>query len=203
MTQFTFGIVIWWIFFILVAKNYGYTEQAASQTMRNLFGLSGVFSWAFGSSTNTIISNLIGQKKYDYIIPTIHKLLKISCTGMLMFIILVNLFPYQLFRLYDQHEPDFITVGTSLLRIVSAALIVLTSGVIWMNAAVASGQSKSVLGIEVAALVSYSLYAFYAIEILDSSISTAWMCEWFYWCTIMILSYLLFNRWIRKEGYYN
>jgi multidrug resistance protein, MATE family len=201
MTQYTFGILIWWFFFIIVAKNYNYTEQAASQTMRNLFGLSGVFSWAFGSSTNTIISNLIGQKKHDEIIPTIHKLLKISCTGMLIFIVLVNLFPSQLFLLYDQHEPSFIEIGTSLLRIVSAALLVLTTGVIWMNAAVASGQAKMVLFIEIAALISYSIYAYYAIEIRHWSISIAWMCEWFYWTTIMVLSYFLFKNWMRKEGH--
>jgi multidrug resistance protein, MATE family len=200
MTQYAFSIIVWWFFFILVSKNYSYTEQAASQTMRNIFGISGVFSWAFGASTNTIISNLIGQNNIKEIMPTIRKLLIISCTGMVLFIILINLFTSQLFSLYGQYEEGFINIGTSLLRIVSMALVALTAGVVWMNAAVASGQSRMVLIIDIIALTFYSVYVYYAIEINHWSISRAWICEWLYWSVILILSFILVNRWIKQNN---
>jgi MATE family multidrug resistance protein len=63
-----------------VSKNYTFEEQAVSQSMRNLFGLGGVFSWAFGSSANTIISNLIGQGRQNEIFKIINKLSIISTT---------------------------------------------------------------------------------------------------------------------------
>jgi MATE family multidrug resistance protein len=74
----------------LVSRNYTYEEQAVSQTMRNLFGLGGVFSWAFGSSANTIISNLIGQGRQEEIFAIIKKMVIISVSGMSIFVVIAQ-----------------------------------------------------------------------------------------------------------------
>ena len=71
-------------------RNYTYDEQAVSQSMRNLFGLGGVFSWAFGSSANTILSNLIGQGRQDEIFKIIGKMCYISVSGMTVFVLILN-----------------------------------------------------------------------------------------------------------------
>ncbi|MBK9044380.1 MAG: hypothetical protein IPN97_14605 [Saprospiraceae bacterium] len=42
MGQYAISTFAWWIFFILVNRNYNETEQGVSQVMRNLFGLSGI-----------------------------------------------------------------------------------------------------------------------------------------------------------------
>jgi multidrug resistance protein, MATE family len=199
IAQCTLSVIIWWIFYILVARNFGYMEQAASQTMRNLFGLSGVFSWAFGSTTNSIISKLIGQGDYGNILKTIKRILWISCSGMLIFVLLVNISPSFLFRIYGQNDPAFIEIGSTLLRIVSTALIVLTAGIIWLNAAIASGESKKIFLIEVVAISTYLSYVYSMIEIFHQSIAVAWMSEWIYWTVIFILSYLFFKNWFEKE----
>ncbi|MBK8113005.1 MAG: hypothetical protein IPK46_23245 [Saprospiraceae bacterium] len=199
MAQYAISIVAWWLFYILINRNYSYQEQAASQTMRNLFGISGVFSWSFGATTNTVLSNVLGQGRKSDFMPVLIRILKISITGMLCFVILVNLVPHWVFALYGQ-EGEFANVGTSLLRVVTSAMVMLTIGVIWLNAVVATGNNKFVFLTELASIIAYLIYVFYVIEIAHFSIEIAWMSEWLYWSVMFLLSFLYIRNWIKKPA---
>ena len=196
MSQLAISTASWWVFFILVSKNYTYEEQAVSQSMRNLFGLGGVFSWAFGSSANTIISNLIGQGRQNEIFKIIKKLSIISTSGMAIFVLILNIFPALFLDLFGQ-EKGFISAGLGPLRVVSAAMLILCIGVIWLNAVVATGKTKIVFWIEFWGIVVYLIYVWIVIESLKLSLSVAWMSEWVYWILLFSLSfvYLRFGKW--------
>jgi MATE family multidrug resistance protein len=140
MSQYAISTGSWWVFFILISRNYTYSEQAVTQAMRNLFGLSGVFSWAFGSSANTIISNLIGQGRAEEIFDIIRKMSIISFTGMFVFVSILNIYPSLFLDLYGQGD-DFVSSGIGPLRVVSLAMLILCIGVIWLNAVVRAYSS--------------------------------------------------------------
>ena len=203
MSQYAVSTGAWWVFFILVNRNYTYAEQAVSQAMRNLFGLSGVFSWAFGSSANTIISNLIGQGRGEEIFMIIRKMSKISFLGMLCFVIILNIFPYLFLGLFGQGE-GFIASGLGPLRIVSLAMLMLCIGVIWLNAVVATGKTKVVFWIEFTGIMAYTIYIWIVIEMLHLSLEAAWMSEWVYWVMLYVLSflYLKYGKWQEGLAYY-
>lgn len=196
MSQLAISTGAWWIFFILVSRNYTYEEQAVSQTMRNLFGLGGVFSWAFGSSANTIISNLIGQGRQEEIFAIIKKMVIISVSGMSVLVIILNLFPNLFLGLFGQ-SGDFVNIGLGTLRIVSAAMIILCVGVIWLNAVVATGKTNIVFWIEFLGIISYLIYVWMVIEVMKLSLEVAWMSEWIYWIVLFLPSflYLKYGNW--------
>jgi putative MATE family efflux protein len=202
MAQYAVSTLAWWIFFLLVSRNYDYNEQAVSQVMRNLFGLGGVFSWAFGSATNTIISNLIGQGKISQIFPVLSRIMKISIGGMLFITILLNLFPGLFLGIFGQ-GPEFLILGTGPLRIVSVAMLILCLGIIWLNTVVATGKTNVVFYIEVAGITSYLIYVWIVIEVLRLSLNVAWMSEWVYWSVMFGLSfwYLRKGDWRMIERY--
>lgn len=202
MSQYAISTLAWWIFFILVSRNYNYNEQAVSQVMRNLFGLTGVFSWAFGSSTNTIISNLIGQGKESRIFPVLTKLIKISVGGMLIVAVLLNLFPWLFLGVFGQ-DASFMEIGVGPLRIVSVAMLILCVGVIWLNAVVATGKTNVVLYIEIVGIITYLTYIWLAIEVFKLSLNIAWMSEWAYWSVMFTLSFLYLRKgnWKMIERY--
>ncbi len=199
MSQLAISTASWWVFFILVSKNYVYEEQAVSQAMRNLFGLGGVFSWAFGSSANTVLSNLIGQGRQEEIFKIIRKMCIISTVGMAIFVLIINLFPSLFFGIFGQ-KGDFVRLGLGPLRIVSAAMLILCVGVIWLNAVVATGKTQIVFWIEFWGITAYLVYVWVVIEIFKLSLSVAWMSEWLYWILLFTLSYiyLKFGNW--REG---
>jgi len=196
MSQLAISTGAWWVFFILISRNYTYEEQAVSQTMRNLFGLGGVFSWAFGSSANTIISNIIGQGRQEEMFGIIKKMVYISVSGMTILVIILNLFPQLFLGLFGQ-PGDFISSGLGPLRVVSAAMIILCVGVIWLNAVVATGKTSIVFWIEFFGIFSYLVYVWIVIEVMKMSLETAWMSEWIYWIALFLPSYLYlkFGNW--------
>lgn len=202
MGQYAISTMAWWIFFILVNRNYNIPEQAASQAMRNIFGLSGVFTWAFGSATNTIISNLIGQGKVSEMFKIINRIIFISLSGIIIFIFLLNIFSSGFLSLFGQNA-DFIVYSVGPLRVISIAMIILGVGVIWLNAVVATGKTVIVFWIEFLGIVSYLTYVFFVIEHLKLSHSVAWMSEWIYWGVMMIASvlYLKYGNWRKNLTY--
>jgi putative MATE family efflux protein len=196
MSQFAISILAWWFFFILVGRNYDYESQAITQAMRNVFGLTGVFSWAFGSATNTIISNVIGQGREDDVVKLIKKINAIAVSGMLILAIALNIWPETFLSLYGQ-PISFIEKAYGPLRIVTSAMILLVFGVVWINAVVGTAKNKVVLLIETMSISAYSIYIYIVIEVMKLNITVAWMSEWVYWLVMLVSSYwyIVSDRW--------
>ena len=203
MCQLALSCGSWWIFYLLISRNYDYQEQAVSQAMRNLFGLTGIFSWAFGSSANTIISNLIGQGRADEIFYVIRKMCFLCFGGMLILFFALNLFPTAFLHLFGQ-DLAFESIGIGPVRVVSVALLILCIGVIWLNAVIATGNTKTVFWLEFTGIILYLSYIYVVIEVLHLPISVAWMSEWLYWTVMYILSflYLKYGKWREGLTYY-
>jgi len=199
MSQYAISTASWWVFFILISRNYTYSEQAVTQAMRNLFGLSGVFSWAFGSSANTIISNLIGQGRAEEIFDIIRRMSIISFTGMFVFVSILNIYPSLFLDLFGQGD-DFVSSGIGPLRVVSLAMLILCIGVIWLNAVVATGKTKIVFYIELVGIISYLVYVWLVTEKFGLGLEVAWMSEWVYWGIMFLLSYIYLKRGKWQEG---
>ena len=77
--QHAISIMSWEFFFILIERNQSSDmPQAISNVMRNVFGMFGCMSWAFASTSNSMVSNIIGQGKKDQVIFVIKKIVKLS-----------------------------------------------------------------------------------------------------------------------------
>jgi len=196
MGQYAISTSAWWMFYVLISRNYNYDEQAISQTMRNLFGLSSVFTWAFGSSTNTILSNLIGQGRQNELFGMLKRLTLISTIGIIIFLTILNAYPRLFFDIFGQGD-GFIAASKGPLFVVSVAILILGMGVISLNAVVATGNTKVVFWIEFAGISCYLIYVYTVAEILKLSLEVAWMSEWVYWGVILVLGfwYLRYGNW--------
>ena len=202
MGQYAISTWSWWIFFILVNRNYTETEQGVSQVMRNLFGLSGVFTWAFGSATNTIISNIIGQGKLHLIKKTLLKISLVSGTGIFFFVVIINIWPSLFLDLYGL-GPEFVREAIGPLRVVTVAMLILGMGVIMLNAVIATGKTVVVFWIEFAGIITYLAYIYTVMEVVHAEHVFAWMSEWVYWLLLFTLSFLYLwkGNWRRDLSY--
>jgi len=193
--QHTISIMSWEYFYILI-EHHGTRDLAISNTMRNLFGFFGCFTWAFAATTNTMVSNVIGQGKREEVIPLIYRILKWSIGFAVMVFILLNLSPRTFLSIYGQGE-DFITAAIPVMRIVSIAMILMSISVVWVNAVTGTGNSKMNLYTELATIGFYLVYVYIVLERLNMSISWGWLSEWVYWSVMLIPSfwYINSNRW--------
>ena len=196
--QFALSIITWEYFYILI-EHHGARDLAVSNTMRNVFGIAGIFSWSFAATSNTMVSNVIGQGKENEVMPLILKISKVSAFFSFILISLLNIFPEALLSLFGQGE-DFIDYATPVLRVVSTALFMQSFSVVWLNAVTGTGKTAVNLLIEIVTLVLYTAYVYLVLEVWSLSLTWGWVSEWVYWISMfsMAFIYMKSGKWRTK-----
>lgn len=185
--QFTISIAAWNFFYVLV-EHHGRQALAISNTMRNIFGLFGVFVWAFGSTTNAMVSNIIGQGMEQRVHELIGRILNWSVGLAVLVAIFLNLFPQAFLSIYGQ-DAAFMDAAIPVLRVVSVALVMMSFSVIWLNSVTGTGNTRINLWIEAITIFFYSIYVYLVLERWQGSLVFGWMSEWLYWGCMFSMSY--------------
>lgn len=197
--QYAISIVTWEYFYILI-EHHGARALAVSNTMRNIFGITGIFAWAFAATTNTMVSNLIGQGRSDEVLLLIRRIMIISLSICLPLILLLNLYPELFLGFYGLGQ-DFIDYAIPVMRVVSVSLALMSFSVIWLNAVTGTGNTKINLAIEIFAITVYIIYAWTVLEYMRLSLAWGWGSEVVYWICMFIPAffYMQSGRWRGKK----
>lgn len=197
--QYVVSVTTWLVFFLLL-ENRGQTAKAVSNTMRNVFGIAGIFIWAFASACNNMVSNLIGQQKEELVPKAIRMIMMWSMIFTLVIVILLNIFPQTFFSLFGQGA-TFIEEGTSVIRMVSLGMILMSMANVWLNAVTGTGFTKVNLRIEIIAIALYMLYTWYFMKVNYISLAMAWSNEFIYWLSVFIMSFAFIRggKWKKKR----
>jgi multidrug resistance protein, MATE family len=198
IVQYAISIMSWEYFYILI-EHHGARALAISNTMRNIFGLFGIFSWAFASTANTLVSNIIGQGRQHEIVPLIHRISKVSFSISLFIFILLNSRPEWFLLFYGQGD-EFIQEAVPVVRVVSVALLMMSFSTVWLNAVTGTGNTVVNLMIELVTIVIYSVYVYLVLEVWDMPITWGWGSEWVYWISMFTMAFLYIRsgKWKNK-----
>ncbi|HVS98496.1 MAG TPA: MATE family efflux transporter [Puia sp.] len=188
-----------WVFFYVLVEHHGRQALAISNTMRNIFGLFGVFTWAFASTTNAMVSNIIGQGMEHRVIGLIGKIVRLSLSFALIVAIVLNCFPEIFLSVYGQ-DPAFTRAAIPVIRIVSSALVLMSFSTIWLNAVTGTGNTRINLLIELVTIVFYCIYVYLTLEQWHLSLVVGWVSEWLYWLSLFSFSfvYMRSGKWKGK-----
>lgn len=197
--QWALSIVAWLIFYILI-EHYGERELAISNTMRNFFGFFGIFIWAFASTTNTMVSNIIGQGKKHKVIYLVKKIMWISLSLTALLCIIINIFPEVLLMVYSS-DREFIDAAIPVVRIISVGIIGMCVATVWLNAVTGTGNTKVNLLVEVVAILVYFVYIYFIMAYWKLPFVWVWSAELLYWSILFVLSFLYMRsgHWKLKE----
>ncbi|HSN60275.1 MAG TPA: MATE family efflux transporter, partial [Ferruginibacter sp.] len=198
VTQYVLSVTTWLVFFLLI-EGRGTEAKAISNVMRNVFGLAGVFVWAFASTTSSMVSNLMGQQREDKVIALVKRIMYWSMGFCVLMCVLMNVFPVLFFRLFGQDEA-FVAAGVPVIRMVSMGLLLMSMANIWLNAVTGTGKTKVNLRIEIVAISLYLMYTWYFMKINYVSLAMAWSNEFIYWSSIFLMSffYIKSGKWKTK-----
>ena len=199
MVQYMISIISWEFFYILI-EHKGEMALAVSNSMRNIFGFFGSFTWAFAATANTMVSNVIGQGKEDKVLKLIRKIMIWSLSFATLVCLLLNVFATSFLSIYGQ-GPEFISEAIPVLRIVTIALLIMSASTIWLSAVTGTGQSNITLSIEFVAILIYIIYVYTTLEYYNLPISIGWMSEIIYWISLLLPSYFYIrsNKWKNKK----
>jgi multidrug resistance protein, MATE family len=193
------GLLAWMIFFIFVEK-MGTRALAISSVVKSIYTIFGIPAWGFSSAANTIVSNLMGQKRPDEVSKAIKRIVVFSMGLTALLALPIIFFPEAFMRFYTVDE-DVIAGGKHVIYVCMGALLIYSSSTIMFNGIVSTGTSKVSLGIEVIAVVVYLGYIWSIFQIDDISLPMVWTAELFYWFAIAVISfiYLKTGRWKTKQ----
>lgn len=198
IVQYVFSIGGWQIFYIYV-EHLGVTELATSHILRSVLGIVSIGTWALASSCNSMVSNLIGQGRTDYVIPLVRKIISIS----LMYTICISAFLFLLPRTFLSaytNDNQIIDLGVSSLRILAVSSLIMSVSTICFNAVIGTGKTLTNLGIEVFCVCTYIVYISIVVEQLRAPLYMAWASEFVYWSCLLLTSgsYLIWGKWKGK-----
>ena len=199
IVQFMFSIGGWLVFFIFI-EHLGGQSLAASQVLRNIFGIVGVGTWALATTCNTMVSNLIGQGRRREVTGVILRICKLSllyaavvCAGLL-------LFSREFLSIYS-NDLSLISFAIPSMRVIVLATLVMSISTVVFNGVVGTGNTLVNLTIEITCVSSYLVYCYFIISLWHSPLYLCWGSEFIYWTALLIASglYLRSGRWKGKE----
>ncbi|MBL0307076.1 MAG: MATE family efflux transporter [Chitinophagaceae bacterium] len=191
--------IISWQFFFLLTEHHGDMALKVSNVMRNIFGVFGCVTWAFAATTNAMVSNIIGQGKKEQVNSLLKKIIKLSTGVAVVVCLLLNLFPEIFLSIFGQGD-DFVAAALPVLRVVSAAMILMSFSIITLSAVTGSGNTRVTFFIELFAIIMYCIYVYLVSEYYFLPIKFGWMSEWLYWLCLFVpsLLYIRSGHWKKK-----
>lgn len=198
MFQHAISIISWEFFFLLV-EHHGTMALKVSNVMRNIFGVFGCATWAFAATTNAMVSNVIGQGRQEEVPFLLKKIIRLSTGFALIACLMLNLFPETFLSIFRQGD-EFVAEALPCLRVVSAAMILMSFSIVMLNAVTGSGNTRVTFLVELLAIIFYSLYVYLVLEFYYLPITIGWMSEWLYWISIFLPSFLYMRsgKWKNK-----
>ena len=198
MIQKLFSFSVWFIFFILIEK-MGETATGISSIVRSVYMILITPCFAFATTTNTVVSRIIGEGHSDQVFSTVFKILKncLLCTIPIM--VLVAVFPMQIVRIY--------TDDINLAQLVIPSIYVICAGTIfqgignaYFEAVSGTGNTTAALYLEAVILVVYVLFI-WAMTHLTTHVHWVWTAEILYGALLGIFCYIYmkFAKWDKKH----
>ncbi len=187
------GALGWFIFFVMVENYLGKHDLAVSNVLKILYLFLSIPSRGLATGTNTLVSNILGQKK-----PSLMRLLmrrtslaSFSITAAL--IVPLFLFPVSTLHLLT-NDTVIIKDAAQVLPVILIALLLLSVSAILFRGVTGSGAVGIALKIELLIIVVYLIYTWLIIDYLSLPLGWGWTAEWVYWIVLACGSYFYLKR---------
>jgi putative MATE family efflux protein len=182
------GIGSWWYFFLSVEK-IGEHELAVSGILKSLFVFIGIPVWSLASTSNTVISNIIGQGRIDDVVPALKKVLVVSVGISLSINLIIVLFPHQILSVFT-NDTQLIQDTIAPFYTLMIALIFFSSGMIMNFGITGTGATFIPTIVEVFCCFFYVAYCYYFVQLKQSPLYICWGCEVVYWLSLLTFTTL-------------
>lgn len=198
MIQKLFSFSVWFIFFVLIEK-MGETATGISSITRSIYMILITPCFAFSTTTNTLVSRIIGEGHTDQVFATVNKVLKNCLMCTIPIVVVVALFPITFASIY--------TDDLSFAQLVVPSIFVICSGTIfqcignaYFEAVSGTGNTSAALYLETGILVVYVLFIA-AMTHLTTHVEWVWTAEILYGVLLGIICalYMRFAKWNRRH----
>jgi putative MATE family efflux protein len=200
--QHILGMGAWYLFFLMIEK-IGEEELAISSVIKSLYMVIGIPIWGLGSAINTVVSNLLGQKRMEHVIPATTRSVHISFSISFTICLFLFLFPRFFLGMYSS-EIAAMPEAIPTLYVIVGTMMLFSVGSMTMHSVMGIGDTRMLLIFESVAIICYVLYCYLAVFRWELSLPRVWMAEFVYWTLLplMTITYLGFGPWRKVAARY-
>ncbi len=199
MVQYFLSMAIWFVFFIAVER-LGQRELAIANIVRSIYVVMLIPVQALSTTTNSLVSNLIGAGGIHQVMRLIGRIACLSFFIMVVCVGVAALFPHAILSVYT-NEPALLAESVPSLYVICGAMLVASVANIWFNAVSGTGNTQAALYLESGTLVFYAVYVLWIAVIVKAPVSICFTTEVIYYALLLIASliYLKKAKWQNKR----
>jgi putative MATE family efflux protein len=195
MIQMCASVTSWFIFFLIIEK-MGQRELAVSNITRNVYMILMVPLLGFGSATNTLVSNIIGQGKKHEVIPLIKRIIVLSLALSVIVVGINAIYPYMTIYLFT-NMADVAQESVILTYVISGSLLLFSVAYMLLSGVSGTGNTLVTLIIEIFTVLFYLIATYYLAVEWKMSLAVVWSVEYIYFALMggMSFLYLKYGGW--------
>lgn len=194
MLQSLAAVGAWLFLFARIETQLGADALAISSIFRQLILFFTIPTWSLGSTANTVISNLVGQRDYSGVKDAIWKLSIISIAFAVLSCAVIYLFPQFCIGVFtSKQDTALIPMAIEILPVIFVVFILMSFSNIIFNGVISLGDIYIALGIQVVTVIIYIVYFQVLFQMPFVNTFWIWTAEWVYWLSILLASLLFFR----------
>ena len=199
MIQYFLAMATWFVFFIAIER-LGQRELAIANIVRSIYIVMLIPVQALSTTTNSLVSNLIGAGGITHVMRLIWRIARMSFLIMVVCVAVVVLFPHAMLSVYT-NEPALLVESVPSLYVIAGAMIVASVANIYFNAISGTGNTQAALILEMGTLVFYALYILWIGMVVKAPVSVCFSIEVVYYSLLLLSSiiYLKKAKWQNKK----
>lgn len=193
------GLGSWFVFFGIV-ENLGEHQLAITNLVRMVYLMLSIPTWGFAAGVNTLVSNFIGRRKRQAVIPMVIKTAKLCWLTTMIITLPVVIFPNTfLFPLLGSDEISLVKDAQSIFYLLILILSCFSFGGVFFNGMVGAGATYYGLKIQFWCALGYLAYIYIEVNFTNGGLLWAWASEIFYW--VVLISFTLW--YLRSRQWYH
>lgn len=198
MMQRLFSFGVWFVFFVLIEK-MGETATGISSITRSVYMILIMPCFAFSTTTNTLVSRIIGEGHPDRVFPTINKVLKNCMFCTIPIVVFVALFPARIAGIYTD-DLEFAQLVVPSILVICSGTVFQGIGNAYFEAVSGTGNTSAALYLEAVILVVYIFFVFVMTR-LAAGVEFVWTAEILYGALLgtFCFLYMKYAKWDRKS----
>lgn len=189
-----------WLIFFFMIESLGERPLAVTMVVRSVFMLVAIPAFALGATANTLTSRLIGQGLSHEVLPTIWRVVRMSCVISAPVVVFIMLFPRLCLGVYTDNV-EIITAAVPIIYVVCFAVYSYCVAMAFFEGISGTGYTKFALYLEVIVLILYVSAIWFFAKGIGAGLAWIWTSEILYGVALATMSILFmkYYKWQAKK----
>ncbi len=197
MLQNFLSLATWFLFFLSV-EHLGERDLAVTNIIRNISSFSFMTVIALASTASTLVSNLMGQREVEAVPGMLRRTVFMGYVILTPLLLFELLFPETVLGIFT-NETALIDAGRAPLYVLVSSYLITIPGQIYFHAVSGTGNTRTALAFELAALAIYTIFVVVVIFHLKAPLYVCWLSEHIY----AVFAFLFTWQYMRRGNWRN